>query len=1407
MAEENERNIEEITFFGRQNSDISLENLPKGDFLYALNIVNNSSGVGGKGIVKNIKGNLQIAFPLPSGENICIGTADDSENKRFIFFMWNANGYHGIYQFNGLDKSVLKLMINLTDTNGIDILKFNKDFLILHADIARGVLLYWVDALNNARKTNISKLTDKTADGYGPVIYESFINAYKRTSDFPPTVAYFSDTTKKFNRLYGSLRRFAQRYIYDDGEKSNWSDFSAVATPDKEPFTGVKFIPTNNNGLNIKVETGDRTVVKVEIGMQSTSGEQNDESLLQWQLIATLNKKRLSITDNTTYTYKFYNDVVYPVTNYEKVIRPFNFLPKVPRCQVIAKNALVYTGGKEGAPVVDIDVSATVRYEDLFIESGTENKFNEPLFTFAAINNTGAYLYNRNLDHGEYMDLDGTSHYVTADKRANSHKVTIGNDVKKGNVFSGTISNGSNTFYVNYTAVVSDTATTVANKIKQQLLAQTGGNGGNIIRQIRGNSDSEIQPERNIYINTDDGGGNISFEFSIIDYPSSGYYGSSGGVTPVEYNALKDTGESVKNIKLGSSIKLGIEYEDFDGRKSLTYTVDALIIAIKTINDLGGMKKTVISLQINHPAPIWAKFYQIVRSSDLIYQDYIQMLIQNVIDVQTTTTSEYQNLVIGSLITYNKVHPNSNLSYSFDKGDRLRIIKRLSDGTYYPFFETEILEYQPIITEKIKSNITTNGTNNVTVAAAKNENVGRFILIEGSEREIVASDGLTGYTLNAPIGTTDPTVYNYYELVDNRGTIRIRKPASPIELTSADLPLVEIFKPSTKVSGENAQFFEFQKKFNVLNAGTVNAYHEGNPQSQSATQPAIIDISEGTAYVRNREMPITNTVPGTQVVVSDIEDGSYSDFYPSLINDNGRPNSEDTGVGEVTFGNRHRFSNNSIEDTKINGLNDFDNLDREDYNDKYGIFMRTFFVNNNIFGFKQLRTCYVPTNATITLDESGSSLRAASAKFLNNIQYLAWENGGVGANPEAFCVNATHLYALYPNSGVVVRIGGNGEEPISKTYFLNKEVREVIAQAVKNKAKIFLGFNTKLSLLCITIQGYNKFIYFDGLNGWITVNDLVAEGSTFQIVTPPTNGSASILNGLASYSPNTDYIGADNFTFRVMVDGVWSNARKICLNVTDVPIRIKAWRGTGSSCEINDGLQTGFSIYSTLQEYFVDDDTATGETKPNISTDADYISPMESVDCPKEFWNTEFIKNYQKTGCGEFATGSMVPYTVAAKSFKALSLSAANVLAENYADANGPAYANANGTCIPMTDVYIWGKIFEESQVYDEAGNEYAYLVIRTYRSPSATVPPSNLSTPYNCTNGAIALDFQIDTTGDHNYYTDSMAGVNFKASFPPGASTYMGRPLVSAVVGFNQFLTFSGLAENQWRLLQTTTV
>jgi len=1189
----NLKQVDTHTFTDGIITTIARELLPPTAATYILNCNIHSQGEGNVGIITNVKGNTEIAFALPSGFNRCMGVANDEENNKFYFMVYNDNGNDSIFQYDALTKTVINILHDKEDTGGIQILRFSPEYLILHADVIKG-RLYWVDGKENARKTNISKLIDKSATGYGTVL-ESYINAYKQTDPFAPTAIYFSDTTKKFNRLYGALYKFAVRFLYDDGEVSNWSDFSAVPLPAYEPFTGVNAIPTDNNALQISFGTGDKTVIKIEVAMQDTSAAVNDTSLLNWVLITTVNKKRLGLSDNTQYTYTFYNDIAAASLDQTKIIRPYSFLPKRPLCQAFVKNALVYSNAYEGFPVVDIDVSTSVTYSDLFIEDGVDNEFNDPYFNLTK--GTADYVSS----HEDITTVDGVNTFLSAKESPSRfviHTIKIGSDVKAGNQFKLILSNGqSDNFNYTYTAINTDTYLTVANKVKQFLIGT-----GRIFRK------TEELPETNIYNNTVTPD-MVTFSYIIKATRNQNDISGSASVQPVQFNTLKDTGQSIRNIKLGSSIKLGIEYEDFDGRKSLVYTVDALIVNISTINELGGYKASKITVQINHKAPIWAKYYQIVRSSDLVYGTYIQMLIQKVVAVNDDEAQDYLDLVVGSLYTYQKIHPNTPLVYEFAKGDRLRAIRKTSDGTYYPSFETEIISYSATLTDDIFSNVTTNGSATVTVGEAKASNIGKFMLIDGNEREITDAPTSTTYLLNNTVGGTDPATYLSYKLIDRRGTVRIRKPSG---ITLEDNSMVEIYKPSSISNPlSTQQFFEFQKKFAIINAGTENAYHGGNKQNQTAVLPALVEISEGTAYVRNREQPLNNQFPGTQMTIQPVEDQSYSDFYESLMNDNGRVNAEDNGDGEVHFGSRMRFSNNFIEDTRINGLNDFDNLDREDYNDKYGDIMLTKFDTNLIYTFKQLKTSYVPVDARITQDNSGVALNVGSAKLLNPIQYFAWE-GGIGNSPESYAANATQKYFISPNSGVIIRLGGNGEEPISKTYFLDNEVRELLTQAVNNKARIFGGFDRKNGVYVVTIEGYNKYIYFDGFNGWVISTPLLPDSTTFEIVAPSVNGTATLTSGFEiTYQPNTDFVGNDSFTYRAFIDGAWSLPKKACITVVDVP-QEKAWRQKELSyfCVTEDGLNTGYKGWATLEEYLVYDNSLTGEEKPNDVTDPDYVAPI-----------------------------------------------------------------------------------------------------------------------------------------------------------------------------------------------------
>lgn len=1193
-----EKKIAQHSFTDGVNTVLASEALPSTFVRYMLNANILSQGEGNVGIVTNLKGNKQVPYELPSGANKCIGCAVDMENNKFYFFNHNSNAFHGIYQYDKVTGKVSLVMLNKTDTGGIDVLNFSTDYPILHAEVIKG-RLYWVDGLNSARNFNIAKMMDKGASGYG-VVVDAYINAYKQTDSYAPVAEYDSDVNYPFNKLYGTLRRFAIRYVYDDGSLSNVSDFSNVPIPSNESFTGVPSIPTANNVINIKFNTGDKTVVKIQVLAQATD-YQLSGATLPWVIIANIDKDKTDVSDNSQYVYKFYNDVAPIATDNAKVIRPYSFLPKRPLCMAFVKNAITYANGYMGFGDVDVDATASVAYTDLFLSGGVENEFNEPLFTTVMPPGTGDYV-TKNEFIWDYNNVQSGLPETESPSRFNIHEITVGHDVKKGNKFSlRMVTSEGDNFLFEVTATGTDTALSIVSKLKQQLI-----NTHKIYRK------TQELPDTNIFTNTIAMNGDVTFKFIWKATRFHNYAFSIATVNPVQFNTLKDTGQSVSNIKMGSITKYGFMYEDLDGgRKSLVYTDDNLIVPIDTYNEQGGIKQSTVTLTVNHLPPIWAKRYQIVRSIDFVYNNYIQILIQKVSDFNDDEAQEYLDLAVGSLYTFQKVHPNATLRYEFKKGDRLRLMKNVETDVVYDFFETEVIAFNPVVTDRKEENLITNNTNSVTVETTSPSDIDKFIILDdGTSRQIVDVPDSTHYTLDNAIGNAK--TYTYYDLVDYRGSIRIRKPT---DITITDNSLIELYTPSSLSQTENIQFFEFQKKFEIIGAGTADRYHAGDTQNQTNAQPAIIKISDGTAYVRNRELPVNNSVPGTQVLVGVVEDPSYSDFYSSLINDNGRINVEDTGDGEVHFGSRVWHSGNFIEDTRINGLNDFDNSNREDYNDQYGDIKLTKFDINLIYTFKDLKTAYIPVDSRITQDSDSLQMNIASGKLLNPIQYFAAE-GGIGNNPGSYAYNGTHRYYVSVNAGVIVRLGGNGAEPISKTFFLDNEVKRILAEADANHADIIGGFDRKNAVYIVSVEGYEKYIYFDGFNAWITENDDLATDIVFEIVTPPSHGAAVISGNKITYTPTTDYIGSDAFSYRVQIAGVWQAARNVCLTIMDLPV-VLAWRPITPYCLVDAyGLRTQYKGWTTLEQYDTVSGDATGVTVPNNSADPRYVAPIfDDVNC------------------------------------------------------------------------------------------------------------------------------------------------------------------------------------------------
>ena len=71
----------------------------------------------------------------------------------------------------------------------------------------------------------------------------------------------------------------------------------------------------------------------------------------------------------------------------------------------------------------------------------------------------------------------------------------------------------------------------------------------------------------------------------------------------------------------------------------------------------------------------------------------------------------------------------------------------------------------------------------------------------------------------------------------------------------------------------------------------------------------------------------------------------------------------------------------------------------------------------------------------------------------------------------------------------------------------------------------------------------------------------------------------------------------------------------------------------------------------------------------------------QNTDCITQFGNQQLSQTFTRNNCGSGYAGSQVIYSVPANTYFAGTQAAANTLAQNDINANGQAYANANGTC------------------------------------------------------------------------------------------------------------------------------
>lgn len=292
---------------GILNLDDRMEDVLQHQHVQALNLrfYGGSNGL----TAENIAGNTLVPnVLLPTGVNEMIGGMYDGVKQRIIWGNWNSDGKHGIYQYSietGLITRVIECFIN----SQTDILGFDRDFPMCDADIIYttdidGDIFSWNCRNKRPKCINLLQAENNT---YGSDWLEEYLDVAKEPPFIPIKCAYENDATVTVNNLRKKLFKFKYRYWYSDNQKSTWSSHSEIPVPFNYTNPQTDTDETKNCRIGIVVQTGDASVVKVEI-----AACQNEKNIFSnFFSVIILDKSDLVIPNNDVYLWRFYNNEAY----------------------------------------------------------------------------------------------------------------------------------------------------------------------------------------------------------------------------------------------------------------------------------------------------------------------------------------------------------------------------------------------------------------------------------------------------------------------------------------------------------------------------------------------------------------------------------------------------------------------------------------------------------------------------------------------------------------------------------------------------------------------------------------------------------------------------------------------------------------------------------------------------------------------------------------------------------------------------------------------------------------------------------------------------------------------------------------------------------------------------------------
>jgi len=996
------------------------------------------------------------------GSYVCIGAYPNTVRNTIIYFVWNSVGYHSVMQYDNSIGNISPIFTNLFDSGNVDILGFtlndkitSVNILNRNIDEGEGDLLYFLDSLGRPTQMDLYRFFNGE---YRPVNRE-IINVIKTPPLSPPTCVYGNDTTKSTNSLRNRLFRFKYRYVYDSNQKSVCSPISVVSLPKNILQDTYNSVITNNNRIDLSFNTGDKDVREVQV-LMSYVNKTNDWS--DFSLVESINKNTFSFLSINQKNYilnagfSIYNNV-FNFVGY--VVAGININIKIRSISSPGSFTYITLANYTTVPGDTLSSVISTVYSQMSSHSasglsfslvgnssiGMTYDFSIPGYSYSQDYTVITYPSNLSIDNFGYQYSfynDGT--YPTIDINesiqlfdyvpdvANAQEMPNGNVVMYGGITEGydrTLNpNVSNTVLTRL--VTNVPVGNLSIRFTQEDGSRYGRNGkwevflyfsgvpvtgtvitligtlGTIITYTTIAADADLDVLVHNVIDELRINGLYVYQANIWnDDFSLNFELTNGRLSSVQIVAPSSDADynSSPTFLFSTERRLGIAYFDKNGKTNGILYNDRVVFPRYTENASHVLQIPYINTKIYHQPPEWAYSYNFYLT-----KENTQFLYWETLAVKEDTDYYYYDIT--NLSNYIKYVPSVGnvLSYTFQDGDRLRLIKNKSTLTVYDTsYDAEILGQ---VTDPV------------------GQPAGVYI----KTRKFAPFSSITNFL-----------TYNY---------------------------IIQIYRPGQQTANSlNEVYYEFGQQYFIVNPGLSTRYHMGMVTNQILSQntPAEFNFYGGDVYFRYRKYAYT-TSGGVAASTFAALDRNFVDTYISAVNSiNGRASVVDINAKRSYYSTLVRFSEAYQPNTNINGTNRFypNNFDEYDYS--FGDIMRFKVRDRFVRVFQKLKVGQVPLYHQILKEQNKETL-VVSDRLLNPIQYYVGDVG-IGENAESL---ASFNFADYFTSnikGVICRVSNDGIKFLSIDHKIDSWAWKAISQRTGNY-KIYGAFDTILQQYIIALE-------------------------------------------------------------------------------------------------------------------------------------------------------------------------------------------------------------------------------------------------------------------------------------------------------------------------------------------------